>query len=157
MPEETVPRGYPTATPHLVVADVAAAIEFYARAFGAEEMFRLTTPGGDVAHAELRIGDSVVMLAGEDEAWGNRAPGSLGGTAVRIHLYVPDADALAERAVAAGATLLIPVAHQFYGDRSGRLADPFGHEWILASRYEDLTPEEMQDRFVTFMRSSGGG
>lgn len=157
MPHQMIPHGYHTATPHLVVSDVDAAIAFYASAFGAEELFRLPTPGGGIAHAEVRIGDSIVMLAEESDPWGNRSPATLGGTAVRIHLYVPDVDRFAERAVTAGAKVLIPIEDQFYGDRSGRLADPFGHEWIVASRFEDLTLEQMQERFAEFIRSDAGG
>lgn len=152
MSEQTVPRGYHTVTPSLVVSDAESAIAFYSRAFGAEELFRLTTPEGRVAHAEIRIGDSILMLAEENPDWDNRAPRSVGATTVRIHLYVDDVDAFAQRAIVAGAEQLIPVGDQFYGDRSGRLADPFGHEWIVASRYEDLTPDEMQERFAEFMR-----
>jgi len=149
---QSVPVGYHTATPHLVVPDVEEAIRFYVRAFGAEELFRLPSPAGGIAHAELRLGDSVIMLAQESEVWANRSPLSLGGTSVRLHLYVEDVDAFAERATASGARLLIPVDDQFYGDRSGRLGDPFGHEWIVASRFEDLTPEQMEERFAEFVR-----
>ena len=152
----TPPAGYHTATPHLIVRGATAALEFYGRAFGAEELFRLTEPGGSIAHAEIRIGDSIVMLAEENEAWGNLGPVSLGASPVRVHLYVADVDSVVERAVAAGATVDIPVSDQFYGDRSGRIVDPFGHAWILGTRREDLTPEEMQTRFEEFLASMGG-
>lgn len=152
-----VPEGYHTATPHLIVKDTGAAIEFYKRAFGARELMRLTTPDGKIAHAEIKIGDSTVMLADEFPEWDNLSAESLGGTPARIHLYVEDVDAVFARAVAAGATVLIPVGDQFYGDRSGRFADPFGHLWIVGTRIEDMGPEEMQRRFGEFLKEQGGG
>ena len=141
-----IPEGYHTATPYLNVRDAAGAIEFYKKAFGATEVMRLVGPGGKSLHAEIKIGDSVIMLAEEMEEWGNKSPQTLGGTAVRIALYVEDVDALASQAVAAGAKLLTPVADQFYGDRSGRLQDPFGHLWLIGTHIEDVSPEEMQKR-----------
>lgn len=142
-----IPDGFHTATPYLMVRDAAGAIEFYKKAFGAAELTtRLTDPSGKVMHAEIKIGDSPVMIADEFPEWGNRSPQSLGGTPVIIALYVEDVDTLASGAVAAGAKLLIPVADQFYGDRSGRLADPFGHIWIIATHKEDVSPEEIQRR-----------
>lgn len=140
-PARTIPI-----TPLLGVREASRAIEFYRDAFGAEEVMRLTGPDGAILHAEIRIGGGLLMLAEEMEEWGNESPASLGGTSVRIHLYVEDVDALAERAVAAGAEVVIPVDDQFYGDRSGRLRDPFGHEWIVATRVEEVPPEEMQRR-----------
>ncbi len=157
MTRQPVPEGYHTATPHLVVKNADAAIEFYKRALGANELMRLTTPDGKVAHAEIKIGDSIVMLADEFPDWDNLSPESLGGSPVRIHLYVEDVDALAARAVAAGAKVIIPVDDQFYGDRAGRLVDPFGHLWIVATRKREMSPEEVHRGFEEFMKQQGGG
>lgn len=141
-----IPEGYHTATPYLNVRDAARAIEFYKKGLGAKELMRLVGAGGKVLHAEIKIGDSVIMIAEEVPEWGNQSPQSLGGSPVRIVLYVEDVDALARQAVAAGAKLLVPVADQFYGDRSGRLQDPFGHLWLISTHTEDVSPEEMQKR-----------
>lgn len=146
-----IPEGYHTATPYLVVEDAERAIEFYDRAFGATELFRLTTPDGTIVHAEVRVGDSPIMLAGASPDLGTQTPGSLGGATGAVHLYVEDVDGLAQRAITAGAEELIPVADQFYGDRSGRLRDPFGHIWVIATRREDLTPAEMNARLEDLM------
>lgn len=151
-----VPEGFHTLTPYLTVRDAARAIEFYKQAFAAKELGRLKDPSGKIVHAEIRIGDSPVMLAEESPEWGNHSPQSLGGTTVTIHLYVEDVDAVAARAVAAGAKVLIPVADQFYGDRSGRLADPFGHVWVIATHKEDVSPQEMQKRFEAFSKQQSG-
>jgi PhnB protein len=148
MPEEMhVPKGFSSVMPALTVRDAVAAIDFYKRAFGAVEVpARLTDPKGKILHAELRIGDSMIFLTDEFPEFDNLSPESLGGTAVRIALYVEDVDALVDQAVALGAKVLIPVADQFYGDRSGRLLDPFGHQWIVSTHIEDMSPEEMQKR-----------
>src|SRR5262249_16349219 len=127
--------------------DAARAIEFYERAFGATELFRLAEPSGRIGHAELKIGEARIMLSDEYAEMGVRSPQSLGGTPVRIHLYVEDVDALAARAVAAGAALQRPVTDQFYGDRSGWLVDPFGHQWNISTHKEDVSAEEMQRRY----------
>lgn len=142
-----IPEGYHTATPYLSVRDAVAAMTFYKKAFGARETMRLTDPSGKIAHGEFIIGNSPFMITDEFPEWGNRSPQSLGGSPIVIALYVEDVDAFVARAVAAGADLLIPVADQFYGDRSGRLADPFGHIWLVATHKEDVSPEEMQRRF----------
>lgn len=134
-------------TAHLVTTDTARAIEFYGRAFGARELFRLVEPSGKVGHAEIAIGDSVLMLADEYPDFGARSAAYFGGSPVRFHLYVNDADAAVQRAIAAGATELRPVADQFYGDRSGMVLDPFGIAWTLATPVEDLSSDEMQRRF----------
>lgn len=147
MSDSTIPEGFPRITPSLAIRDAAAAMTWYARVFGAEEIARLADPDGNVVHGELRIGDSVVMLGEENAEWHNVGPGTLGGTSVRIHLYVDDVDAVFARALEAGAEELIPLADQFYGDRAGRIQDPFGHQWILASRVEDVPEDEMQRRF----------
>lgn len=141
-----IPEGYHAVTPYLVVHDGAGALAFYARAFGARELFRMPRPDGRVSHAELQIGDSRVMLADEAPEIGARSPRSLGGSPVLIHLYVPDVDATVARAVAAGATLTRPVTDQFYGDRNGGLADPYGHVWFVATHVEDVPPDELERR-----------
>jgi len=141
-----VPEGYHAVTPYLIIQGAAAAIEFYKKAFGATEVMRMSAPSGKVGHAELRFGDSHVMLADEYPDMGYRGPRSIGGSPVSILLYVEDVDATVERAVAAGAKLLKPVQDQFYGDRSGTLEDPFGHVWSVATHIEDVPPEEMEKR-----------
>ncbi len=141
-----IPEGYHTATPYLVVKDAANAIEFYKKAFGATELMRMTQPDGRVAHAEIKIGDSPIMLADEFPEMGARSPQALGGSPVSIFLYVEDVDALANQAVAAGAKVLMPVQDQFWGDRYGKLADPFGHLWSVATHKEDVAPEEVKKR-----------
>lgn len=140
------PPSYHSVTPYLALRDAKAAIDFYTRAFGAELVLKLDLPGGSIAHAEVRIGDSVLMLAEENEQWGNRSPQALGGSPVSLMIYVPDVDAAFERALAAGATRLRPVEDQFYGDRSGTLADPYGYQWTLATHVEDVSTEEAQRR-----------
>lgn len=133
-------------TPHLVVSDSKAAIDFYEKAFGATELYRLISPDGEIVHAEIKIGESLVMLTDEAPGHGSLSPGTIGGTPVILNLKVDDVDAVAEAAVACGAEVLIPVADQFYGERSGRLRDPFGHLWIVGTHIEDVSPEEMQRR-----------
>lgn len=141
-----IPEGYHTATPYLIVRDAARAIEFYKKAFGATELMRMADPSGKVMHAEIRIGNSPIMLADEVPEMGARGPESLGGSPVSILLYVEDVDALFSQAVAAGAKVQRPVKDQFYGDRSGGVTDPFGHVWYIATHKEDVSPEEMRKR-----------
>jgi PhnB protein len=141
-----IPEGYHSATPYLIVNGAAEAIEFYKRAFGATELLRMADTKGGIAHAEIKIGDSVIMLADENPNQGYRGPRSLGGSTVSIMLYVADVDGTFERAVKTGARAQRPVANQFYGDRSGSLEDPFGHFWTIATHFEDVAPEEMQRR-----------
>jgi len=141
-----IPPGYHSVTPYLAQRDCAAAIAFYERAFGAVRMLQLDMPGGKIAHAEIRIGDSVLMMSDENPDWGSRSPATLGGSAVQLMVYVPDVDAAFERAVAAGATRLRPVQDQFYGDRSGTLQDPFGYQWTLATHVEDVSEDEVKRR-----------
>jgi PhnB protein len=141
-----VPDGFHTATPYLIITNAAGAIEFYKKVFGATELSRLATPDGKVGHAEIRIGDSRIMLADEFPEWDARSPQTIGGSAVFIMLYVDDVDAVVSRAVAAGAKLFRPVADHFYGDRSGSLTDPFGHKWTISTHKEDVPPEEMKRR-----------
>lgn len=138
-----VPEGFHTVTPHLVIKGAAEAIEFYKKAFGAEELRRLPGPDGKLIHAAVKIGDSVVFLVDERPEWGSRGPRSVGGTPVGLHLYVEDVDAVFNQAVATGATVKMPLDDMFWGDRYGIVTDPFGHDWSLASHKEDLTPDQI--------------
>lgn len=149
-----IPKGYHSVTPYLVVRGAAQAIEFYKSALGATEVMRLEMQPGVIGHAEILIGDSHVMLSEEFPDMGFRSPESLGGTPVNLMIYVADANELFDRALMAGAKLLRPLADQFYGDRSGMLADPFGHTWTIATHIEDVTPEEMSRRMAEFMKSN---
>jgi PhnB protein len=141
-----IPDGYRTVTPYLIIDGAARAIEFYKAAFGATEKFRFPTPDGKIGHAELQIGDCVIMLADEAPDRGASCPGRIGGTPVALMLYVEGVDKVVDRAVTQGATLQRAVADQFYGDRTGTILDPFGHQWHVATHIEDVTPEEMQRR-----------
>ena len=141
-----IPEGYGTVTPYLIVNGAARAIEFYKQAFGATETFRMERPDGRVGHAEIKIGDSHVMLADEHPEMGARGPQSIGGSPISLVLYVEDVDTTVNRTVEAGAKLTRPVANQFYGDRTGGVEDPFGHAWYVATHVEDVAPEEMQKR-----------
>jgi PhnB protein len=148
MAVKPIPDGYHTATPYLIVKDAAHALEFYKKAFGAKELMRFADPSGKVGHAEIKIGDSPIMLADEFPEMGARSPQSFGGTPVSLLLYVKDVDAAASQAIAAGATVVRPVKDQFYGDRSGTFADPFGHVWTIATHIEDVSEEEMHKRMA---------
>jgi PhnB protein len=150
MAAKAIPDGYHSATPYLIVQGAADAIDFYKRAFGATELFRMQDTGGKIGHAEIRIGDSVIMLADEHPDAGYRGPRSLGGSAVSIMLYMEDVDEVVARAVRAGARLQREVANQFYGDRNGTLEDPFGHVWTIATHVEDVPPEEIERRVAAF-------
>ena len=150
MPVSPIPAGYHTVNPYITVRGAAKAIEFYKRAFDAREVMRFEMPGGVVAHAEVEVAGSRVMLADEMPEWGNRGPESLGGASGGLCVYVPDVDAAFAKAVAAGAKALKPVQDQFYGDRSGTVLDPFGHVWTFATHIEDVSVEEMQRRFAAF-------
>lgn len=141
-----IPEGFHTVTPYLVVRDAAGAIDFYKQAFGAEELFRLEGPPGKIGHAEIKIGDSIIMLADEMESGNCRSPQSLGGTAVNILLYVKDVDQVFNQAISAGAEVAMPLDDMFWGDRYGQVTDPFGHSWALATHKEDIPPEELQKR-----------
>ena len=149
-----IPEGYHSATPYLIVKGAAEAIDFYKRAFGATESFRMADPSGGIAHAEIKIGDSVIMLADEHPNMGYRGPRSLGGSAVSIMLYVADVDGTFDRSLQAGAKSQRPVANQFYGDRSGTLEDPFGHIWTISTHVEDVAPEEMKRRAEAAFKSA---
>ncbi|QQS12306.1 MAG: VOC family protein [Rhodospirillales bacterium] len=150
---DPIPTGFHTVAPHLVVKGGAEAIDFYKAAFGAEEIYRLVDPNdGRVGHAELRIGSSMIMLADEYPDFGALGPASIGGSPVKLHLSVPDVDAMVARAIAAGATLVRAVADEFHGNRMGTIADPFGHQWSIATQIERLTPAEMQRRWTAMLQ-----
>ena len=138
--------------PYLRVHDTGEAIRFYTRAFGAQELFRLTEPSGRIGHAEIKIGPATLMLSDEYPESGIRGPRSLGGTTFAIHLHVEDVDKAFERAVGAGAAVVRPLTDQFYGERSGTVRDPFGHEWLLGGHLEDVAPEEMQRRYTALFK-----
>jgi PhnB protein len=144
MSAETPPRGYHSITPAIVVRDAAQAIDFYRRAFGAEEVSRMAGPGGSIMHAEIRIGDSMVMLGEENEQWGTKSPLSTNGNPGSLHVYVADADTAFQRAVDEGASVVYPLEDAFWGDRYGKVRDPFGHEWGIATRVREMTNEEME-------------
>jgi PhnB protein len=143
---EPIPEGHRTVTPYLAIKNAAQALEFYKRAFGAIESYKLMMPDGRVGHAEIRLGDSLIMLSDEFPEFGGKAPDTLGGSPVSLHLYVEDVDAFVTKALEAGAKERQPVMDQFYGDRSGQLEDPFGHLWWVATHKEDVSPDEMQKR-----------
>jgi PhnB protein len=149
---KAIPDGYHSATPYLIVDGAARAIDFYKRAFEAKELMRIPAPGDRVGHAEIMIGDSVIMLADEHPEIQARGPRHYGGSPVSILLYVADVDALFKQAVAAGGTEVRPVADQFYGDRSGTLKDPFGHSWHLSTHKEDVSPEELNRRMAALAK-----
>jgi PhnB protein len=146
MAVKPIPDGYHTVTPYLIVHDAKAALDFYRRAFGATELMRFPGPGDKIMHAEIKVGDSPIMLADENPQMGARSPRTIGGNASSILLYVPDVDACFKQSLAAGATVKKPIMDQFYGDRSGTIEDPFGHCWTLATHKEDVSMEEMQRR-----------
>jgi PhnB protein len=141
---QPIPAGYHTVTPYLVCRGAAGAIEFYKRAFGAKEKVRMPGPGGTVAHAEIQIGDSRVMLGEETPEMGAKSPEMLGGSPVGVFLYVKNVDAFTNKAIGAGATVLMPVQDMFWGDRYGKLEDPFGHHWSVATHLREVSTEEMQ-------------
>lgn len=141
-----IPDGYPRLTPYLIVDNAAAAIDFYTSVLGATERMRMGGPDGKVGHAELEIGDSLIMLADEHPEMNARGPKTVGGTPVSLHVYVEDADAVFQRAIESGAEALRPVEDQFYGDRLGSFEDPFGHHWNIATHVEDISPDEMSKR-----------
>jgi PhnB protein len=148
---QAVPEGYQTLTPYLSVDDAAAAIDFYQRAFGATERGRMDGPDGKIAHAELAIGDSIVMLADPFPQFQAKPPKELGGTSIGLFLYVENVDEVFRQAVEAGATSTMEPEDQFWGDRFGTVTDPFGHQWQIATHVEDVPPEEMEERAKTAM------
>jgi PhnB protein len=149
-----IPDAYPRVMPYLIVDGASAAIDFYCSVLGARERMRMPAPGDRVGHAELELGDSVIMLADESPDADARGPRTVGGTPVLLHVYVEDVDSVFERAVQAGARALRPVEDRFYGDRSGQFEDPFGHRWDVSTHVEDVPPEEMAQRAAAAM--SGG-
>ena len=149
---KATPDGYHTATPYLIIQGAAAALDFYKKVFGATELMRMAEPDGQIGHAEMRIGDSCIMLADEAPQMGYRGPKALGGTPVSLMLYVEDGDAVVARAVAAGAKLTQPVQDKFYGDRNGSIEDPFGHVWTIATHIEDVSPEDMKRRMAAMSK-----
>ncbi|HVL74643.1 MAG TPA: VOC family protein [Noviherbaspirillum sp.] len=149
MSVKPIPEGYRNITPYLTIRNAAAAIDFYKQAFGAEERFRMSEPDGRVGHAEIQIGDSLLMLSDEYPEMQATGPQTIGGTPVMMHLYVEDVDAVVKRAVDAGAQLVRPVENQFYGDRAGLLQDPFGHKWWVSTHVEDVSPDELERRRQT--------
>ncbi len=151
-PVRHIPVGYHAVTPYLIVQGAAEALQFYQKAFGAKEVFRMPLPSGKIAHAEIKIGDSHIMLADEVPEMLVRGPQSLGGTSVSILIYVKDVDSTAAQAVAAGLKELRPIKDQFYGDRSGTFQDPFGHIWTIATHKEDVSSEEIARRAAAASR-----
>ncbi len=154
MSVKPIPDGYHSVTPYLSIKGAAEAIAFYKRAFDAVEMFRLAMPSGGIGHAEIKIGNSPIMVADPCEEGGFRHPRSLGGSSVGLYVYVEDVDALFAQAVDAGATVVKAVEDQFYGDRNGILEDPFGHVWFLGTHIEDLSPEEINTRAEAFFKEA---
>ena len=155
MAVKPIPDGYRAVTPYLIVDGAAQALEFYKQVFGATEQMRMAGPDGRIGHAEMRIGDSVVMLADEVPDMGYRGPKAYGGSALSLMVYVADVDATFRRALAAGAIERRAVQNQFYGDRSGTLEDPFGHTWTVSTHVEDLSPDEMAKRSEQAMKQQG--
>lgn len=152
MPDvQPIPEGYPRVTPYLHVSGAAAAIDFYSSVLGAQERMRMPAPGGKIGHAEVEIGESIIMLADEFPDMDVRGPKAIGGTPVTLHVYVDDVDAVFDAALAAGATSVRAVENQFYGDRVGQFEDPFGHRWSVATHVEDVPPHEMERRMAEAM------
>jgi PhnB protein len=156
MSVKPIPEGYRTITPYLAVEDAAEAIDYYKKAFGAKERGRMEAPGGKIGHAELEIGDSLVMLSDALPQFSTRPPTELGGTSVSVLMYVEDVDAVVKQAVDAGGTVTVEVADQFWGDRFGTVQDPFGHLWSIATHVEDVPPEEMAERAQAAMAAMSG-
>lgn len=151
-----IPEGYHNVTPYLFIRGAARAIDFYKNVFGAKERMRMPGPDGRIGHAELQIGDSVVMLADENPQIQAKSPETLGGTTSSLHLYVEHVDSVVENAVKSGAKILRPIADQFYGDRVGTIVDPFGQMWSVGTHIEDVSPEEMQKRMAKVSSQAAG-
>jgi PhnB protein len=156
MAVKPIPEGYHTLSPYLAVEDANQAIDYYKKAFGAKERVRMEAPGGAIGHAELEIGDSVVMLSDPFPQSSTRPPKELGGSSVSVFMYVEDVDAVVKRAVDSGATVLMEVEDQFWGDRFGTVQDPFGHSWSIATHVEDVAPEEIAERAKAAMAEMSG-
>jgi PhnB protein len=146
MAVKTIPEGYHSVTPYLIISGAGEAIDYYKKAFGATELLRMPAPGGKIGHAEIKIGDSPIMLADEFSEMGYKSPKTLGGSPVSLMIYVADVDTVFDQAIATGGKVQRPVKDQFYGDRSGTLEDPFGHVWHVATHKEDVSAEEMERR-----------
>ena len=157
MAVKSIPDGYHSVTPYLIINGATAAIEFYKEAFGATELFRFPAPGGKIGHAEIKIGDSPIMLADEFAEMGYLGPQTLGSSPVSLMIYVDDVDSVFDRAIAAGATVKEAIQDKFYGDRTGTLVDPYGHKWHIATHKEDVSIEEMERRAAAHSAASGGG
>jgi PhnB protein len=157
MAVKPIPEGYPVLSPSLAVDNAAEAIEFYKRAFGAQERMRMDGPGGTIAHAELEVGGAIVMLSDPFPQASTKPPSDLGGTTVTMFMYVDDVDAVVQRAVDAGATVTMPVDDMFWGDRFGSITDPYGHSWSIATHVEDVPPEEMAERSREAMAAMAAG
>jgi PhnB protein len=149
---QPIPEDYPRVTPYLIIDGASDAIDFYTKVLGAQERMRMPGPDGKLGHAELQLGNSVIMLADEFPDMGAVGPKSVGGTPVTLHVYVEDVDSVFDNAVASGAKEIRAVENQFYGDRSGQFEDPFGHQWNVASHVEDVPPEEMEKRAAEAMQ-----
>jgi len=154
---KAIPEGYHSVTPYLFIRGAATAIDFYKNVLGAKERMRMPGPDGKIMHAELQIGDSVIMLADENPQIGAKSPETLGGTSSSHHVYVENVDITTQKAVSAGAKLVRPVKDEFYGDRSGTIIDPFGHMWSIATHIEDVSQEEMKKRMAKVMSQSASG
>ena len=154
MAVKPIPDGYHSVTPYLILDDAARALEFYKKALGAVELMRMAGPDGRIGHAEIRIGNSPVMLADEDPGMGQKSPRTIGGSPISLMVYVEDVDARVAQAVAAGAKITRPVANQFYGDRTGGIEDPFGYHWYIATHVEDVPPDELEKRAAKAMAGS---
>lgn len=158
MAVQPIPDGFHTVSSYLVVKNAVEAIEFYQKAFGAEPGVRMAAPGGaGTMHAEIHIGDSTVMLTDENPQWGMKSPATLGGTPVSLHIYTEDVDTLFKRATDAGCTVVAPLMDAFWGDRYGKVADPFGHQWGIATHIEDVPPGEMEQRAAKWFAEMAGG
>jgi PhnB protein len=153
---QPIPEGYRSITPYMTIKGAAKAIEFYKEAFGADVIRLMDSPDGQVMHAEIKIGDSVIMLADEFPEMDSKSPESVGGTSIQLHFYTENVDGVVERAVAAGAEVQRPVQNQFYGDRSGSLKDPFGHIWYVATHVEDVPEDEIKRRAEACMQEHAG-
>jgi PhnB protein len=151
-----IPEGYHTVTPYLYVRGATAAIDFYKNVFGASEIVRMAGPDGRIMHAEMKIGDSVVMLGDENLQVGMLSPQTVGGFSTGLHVYVENSDAVVKKMVDSGAKVLRPIKNQFYGDRSASVLDPFGHMWSVATHIEDVSPEEMKKRMTAAMSQTAG-
>ena len=150
-----IPEGYPQVIPYLSIKGAAKAIDFYTNVFGFKELVRMGGPDDKIGHAEMKLGDSVIMLSDEFDDMGNKSPKTIGGSPVTISLYVEDVDTIFKKAIENGAKEITPLDNQFYGDRSGQFEDPFGHRWNVSSHIEDVSPEEMEKRMAAMMQGDG--